>query len=268
MLKNIKHSGLTGHFSIKKESGTPFLFVHGMWGGSWQFVYWMDYAVKKVSSYAFNLRGHCGSMPNVKLGKVSVADYVEDVKNILRKIGPAILVGHSMGGLISQIVACEEKELVRGLVLVASAPPNSVPLRGSVLWRMWRPAYVGAIICGFPLKLHFRDACVLMLNEIVAKETVFKCFVPESGTAVKEIAFGRIKVDFTEIKCPTMMIVGKKDNITTVNMQRDLRNQCNPDNYIEYPDFGHMIMMEPKLKGSIKQKDPIKDIVEFAHTLS
>lgn len=77
----------------------PLLFVHGMHEWSWIFQKWLQVAADAGwDAYALNLRGHHDSKPTKKFGEVSIMDYVEDVEDVLRKIGPAILVGHSMGG--------------------------------------------------------------------------------------------------------------------------------------------------------------------------
>lgn len=58
----------------------------------------------------------------------ALADYVADVANILEEAGPALVVGHSMGGAIAQLLAIEHPDLVRGLVLINPVPASGVPL--------------------------------------------------------------------------------------------------------------------------------------------
>lgn len=111
-----------------RPRGVPLLFVHGMWGGSW---YWVNYMMAAAQAgwdaWAINLRGHHGSRPVPDLGRVSVLDYVQDVRDCLRGLGEVILVGHSMGGLIAQKVA--ESGGVRAAVALTSAAPRWIPTR-------------------------------------------------------------------------------------------------------------------------------------------
>ena len=75
-------------------------------------------------SWAVNLRGHHGSRPVTDLGRVSVSEYVEDVEDCLRQFGEAVVIGHSMGGLIAQKVA--EGGRVRAAVFATSAAPHGI----------------------------------------------------------------------------------------------------------------------------------------------
>jgi pimeloyl-ACP methyl ester carboxylesterase len=50
-------------------------------------------------------------------GSYRISDYVEDVLAVLRAEGPAILVGHSLGGVAAWTVAQRAPELVRGAFL-------------------------------------------------------------------------------------------------------------------------------------------------------
>lgn len=57
----------------------------------------------------------------------AMADDVEDVVATL-EIEHVILVGHSMGGKVAQIVAARNAPFLAGLVLVAPAPPRAMPV--------------------------------------------------------------------------------------------------------------------------------------------
>ena len=118
----------------------PLLLVHGMNGGSWYLENYLKAAAAEGwDAWAVNLRGHWGSRPVLDLGRVSVLDYVEDVRDCLRALGPSAVLGHSMGGLIAQKIA--EEGAVTAAVFLTSAPPRGiVVLRWGVLSRMWRYA--------------------------------------------------------------------------------------------------------------------------------
>ena len=92
-------------------------------GGSW----YLENHLKAAAAdgwdaWAINLRGHWGSRPVPDLGRVSVLEYVEDVRDCLRALGPAAVLGHSMGGLVAQKIA--EEGAVTAAVFLASAPPR------------------------------------------------------------------------------------------------------------------------------------------------
>jgi 3-oxoadipate enol-lactonase len=69
---------------------------------------------------ALDLRGHGDSdWP----GRYSFRLMRDDVVAFLDQLGPAILIGHSMGGGVAYIVASERPQLVRRLI-IEDAPPS------------------------------------------------------------------------------------------------------------------------------------------------
>lgn len=97
--------------ALESEQNTnrPIVFVHGATMGSWDFEeYFMPYFFEKgYNVYALNLRGHGDSGLNKDFNKVSLADFIQDVRHVVefvekRNQKEAILAGHSMGGAITQ----------------------------------------------------------------------------------------------------------------------------------------------------------------------
>jgi pimeloyl-ACP methyl ester carboxylesterase len=80
----------------------PLLFVHGLGHGSWCWEHWLDgVAAAGYPAYAVSLRGHAGS--SGRLGTARLSHYVDDVvRTALGLPRPAVLVGHSMGGLVAR----------------------------------------------------------------------------------------------------------------------------------------------------------------------
>ena len=84
---------------------TPLLFVHGAWHGAWCWTeHFLPYfSAKGYACYALNLRGHGRSSIKGSVRFVRIADYVADVEEVAARIpAPPVLVGHSMGGFITQ----------------------------------------------------------------------------------------------------------------------------------------------------------------------
>ncbi|MBI4635861.1 MAG: alpha/beta fold hydrolase [Candidatus Rokubacteria bacterium] len=226
-----------------RRRATPLLFVHGMWGGSWYLENYLRFAAKAGwDAWAVNLRGHHGSRPVGDLGRVSVADYVTDVADVLDRIGPAAVVGHSMGGLIAQLVA--HRSDVRAAVFMTSAAPRGiVVLRWPVLSRMWR--YLGAMIAARPFRTRDDDSRALLLNRLEAsvQATLLPRFVEESGRAARELAFGLIPVDATRVRCPTLVVGASRDRITPPAVQRRIARKYGAD-YLEAEGHAHMLSLE------------------------
>jgi pimeloyl-ACP methyl ester carboxylesterase len=96
-----------------------FLLVHGAWQGAWC---WREIIPRLESlghrAVAIDLPGH-GQDPTPR-NSIALRDYVEAVVRALDGIGePPLLVGHSMGGLISEVAEAVPHRL-RGLIYVSA----------------------------------------------------------------------------------------------------------------------------------------------------
>src|SRR4029453_5911413 len=111
-------------YPLKSGQPTPLLFIHGMMHGAWCWdVHFLDYfAHHGFAVHAVNLRGHGHSEGRERLRWSRIADYVENVANVVRQLpSRPILIGHSMGGFIIQKYL--EDHVAPGAVLLSSPPP-------------------------------------------------------------------------------------------------------------------------------------------------
>ena len=101
----------------------PILFVHGLAHGAWCWrEHWMPAAADRgFPTYAVSLRGHGDSGGRKRIGRTLMRHYVHDVMQTIAELPqPPVLVGHSMGALIAQLVA--DRYQPRGLALLTPAP--------------------------------------------------------------------------------------------------------------------------------------------------
>jgi len=105
-------------------SGPPLVMLHGG-SGRWQLYSGMlAELAERCHVYAPDLRGH-GKSGWVPWG-YTIQDYVEDIRAFLREVsGPAVLMGHSLGGIIAVATAKACPNLVRALI-VGDAPLDAV----------------------------------------------------------------------------------------------------------------------------------------------
>ena len=107
----------------------PLLFVHGLGHGAWCWEHWLQAAAEAGHpAYAVSLRGHGGSAGALRTARLS--DYVDDVVHTAASLPQrAVLVGHSMGGLVVQKALA--RYAAHAGVLVAPVPAH--PALGSLL---------------------------------------------------------------------------------------------------------------------------------------
>src|SRR5438445_4111360 len=103
--------------------------IHGMWGGPW---YWENYRrVFEAQGYrciATTLPYHDmdpQGVPDPRLGTASLLDYVDALALEIAQLDEKpIVMGHSLGGLLAQMLAA--RGLAKALVLLTPAAPAGV----------------------------------------------------------------------------------------------------------------------------------------------
>src|SRR5688572_21359937 len=88
--------------------GEPVLFLHGVTGSAATYR-WLELD----GAMRLDFRGHGAS--DWAPGSYRIADYVADAVSVLER--PAVLVGHSLGGVVAWCVAQSRPELVQAAFL-------------------------------------------------------------------------------------------------------------------------------------------------------
>jgi len=233
------------------------VMIHGMMGGAWCWdeyrSYFEDRGYKCVTP---TLRYHDvdpASPPHPHLGSTSLLDYAQDLTQEIEKLGERpILMGHSMGGLLAQIVG--SRGLAEALVLLTPAPPAGINmLRPTVIrafwsaqrqWGFWRK----------PLLLRFepmaRSALQLFTPE--DQRDIYGKFVHDSGRAAAEIGYwfldrrGASRVDESKITCPVLAVAGGQDGMMPHPVVRKVAEKYRAvSTYRMFADHSHQIISEP-----------------------
>lgn len=107
------------------ENRPPLLFVHGAYTGSWMWSKYIPHFIAKGwKCYVMNMRSHYKSRL-MDMTEITFEDYLEDIQEVIAECGvPPILIGFSMGGILSQKLA--ETADIAGLVLVDSSISREV----------------------------------------------------------------------------------------------------------------------------------------------
>jgi len=233
------------------------VMIHGMWGtGS----YWENFKGffegKGYRCVVPTLRFHDmdpNGVPDPRLGTTSLLDYAEDLEKLIRELdGIPILMGHSMGGLLAQILG--SRGLAKALILLTPASPRGIiALKASVIKSFWS----GLTTWGFwrkPFRQTFDEAVYSMLNQMPSEswKSIYDQFVYESGRAAFEIGFwlfdskGAARVDESGVTCPVLVIAGEKDRIVPVSVTRKVAEKYKAvSTYKEFSGHAHWVIGEP-----------------------
>lgn len=113
------------HWKDYGGSGTPVVMVHGLGGSiaNWDVI--GPRLATQARVVAVDLPGF-GMSPPAR--DWSVQTHANAIVEVIDHVGsPAVLIGNSLGGLISEMVASTRPDLVSGLVLISPATPPRLP---------------------------------------------------------------------------------------------------------------------------------------------
>ena len=101
-------------------TGVPVLMLHGATDSWRSYEPVLPHLPDDIRAVAVTMRGH-GDAPKPERG-YRVEDLAGDVVALMEELdlGPAVLVGHSMGSMVAQRIAIEAPERVLGLVLAGA----------------------------------------------------------------------------------------------------------------------------------------------------
>lgn len=196
-----------------------------------------------------------------ELGLTSTLDYADDIEALVRGLKePPILIGHSMGGLVAQMVAARLP--VRALVLLApSAPWGTLPTSA---WEIVsaQGLYFAGQFWNKPLRPEswIAETHALDLLPPGEREATFARFVPESGLATFEILHWAMDprratfVDARKIDCPVLCVAGEFDRVnpakTVASIARRYRER---GEYVEVKGASHWLIGEPGWQRTANQ---------------
>lgn len=236
------------------------VLIHGAFSAGWAMEGWAGEMAKR------GWQTHCPDLlhhdtpphgrPHPNLGRTSLIDYANDLAKKIKALPEKpVIVGHSMGGLLAQMLA--GRGLARAIVLLAPSPPWGVipSTEFEILSAVGMVATLGVFWDG-PIHPVYRVAADHTLNRLTREErrTTFARFVPESGRAVFEIMhsiwdFQRAsRVEPWTVKCPVLAIAGSADRVNSARTVQRIATRYREQGgstFRLYDGFSHWMLSEP-----------------------
>jgi alpha-beta hydrolase superfamily lysophospholipase len=245
---------------MEQQAG-DIVLIHGLWMTSLSWEHWVDrYRAKGYRVIARNWPGLDGDIEQLRrdpspIARLGLTEVVDHYEKIIRELdAPPIIMGHSFGGLITQIL------LDRGLgaagVAIATAPAKGVMfLPFSTLKvsfpALSHPANNHRALPLTPEQFHYAFANTISEEESLA---VYRRYAaPAPDHLLFQAAFANFnphaatKVDFTnDTRPPLLLIAGGKDHVSPpsvveANYNLQLRSDA-VTGYKEFPERTHFTL--------------------------
>lgn len=222
----------------------PILLLHGIFGRPALMEPWTRFFTD--AGFACHVPALPGRDPtdDAVLTRTGVAEMVDVALERYDAIGgPAIVVGHSMGGLLAQKVAAARDPLAA--VLLAPIPPGVLWPQASVL-----PHIVGllpTVLAGRPFLPSPDTMRKVPLNTLPGEEQdrLIPHLVRDSGRAFRELLVGApvTRVPATKVTCPVLCVSAGSDRNVAPWMSRRIATRYRARHQV-HPGLPHWIIAE------------------------
>lgn len=175
----------------------------------------------------------------------------DDVKYVLDSLGVTKidLLGVSQGGMISEYIAIKYPELVNKLVLTVTASrPNETINNVITSWinmakeERYKDIFIDTAEKSYTEKTLSKYRKYYNLVDAFIKLKNPDRFIIQANSCITHNAYSKL----SKIKCPTLIIGGKKDKIVGIESSIDIHNKIpNSEIYI-YNKYGHGLYEEAK----------------------
>jgi pimeloyl-ACP methyl ester carboxylesterase len=231
----------------------PLFCIHGMWATPATFARLktrFEAAGHTVIAPALPFHDRDPALPpSPEIGALTVEDYARFLEGEIAKLPePPVIIGHSMGGLLAQVVAARVAH--KGLVLLSTAAtattlvPGLATVRtmGGVMlkWGWWHS----------PTRIEEAPARWGIFNGVpddIARAE-FSALVWDSGRVLAEMTLPNVSstrattVNYALLDKPALVIVGTEDRITLPGISRaTARKLSGPIDYHELPGAPHWL---------------------------
>jgi pimeloyl-ACP methyl ester carboxylesterase len=248
------------------SDSTHVVLIHGTWGNGDSLA---------DARREFENRGHTVHTPTLryhdlplaegadKIAALSARDYADDVAALVESLdSPPLILGHSLGGLVAQLVAARTRHA--GLVAATPAPargifaayPSTLRVfsRHYLQWRPWtKPLY--------PVTWKVFRRYISNTTDETSARARFSELVCESGRVYCEMLFWFLdreratEVDFASVTTPVLAIGARRDRLVNRRVARATASRYPHGTYVEIPASDHLVLVGDALPVTMARID-------------
>ncbi|SOE02959.1 alpha/beta fold hydrolase [Blastococcus haudaquaticus] len=247
------------------------VLVHGLGGSHLNWDLFAPLIREHARVLAIDLPGFGRSEPGGR--RTSVHDNVEVLDRFLTEVAgtPAVLVGNSMGGMISILQTATAPDTVSGLVLLDAAVPGprraldplvavtfalyAVPMLGErfLALRRKRSTPLRQVrdmlrLCGVDpdaLPAHTIDRSIALIEQRQDVPAMDKAFLSAARSLLRLLVDPRsYRAAMASIRVPVLLVQGDEDRLVPVAAARDIARRHPGWRYLELPGVGHVPQLQ------------------------
>lgn len=192
--------------------------------------------------------------PHAGIASVGLDTVLDHYTAFIRQLPEKpILVGHSLGGLIVQLLL--QRDIAVAGVAIHPVPPQGVlTLKWSFYKATWRPLGLFSSVNETFLMTpdEWKYAFTNGMTEEEQLSSYEKYVIPESRRASRQALTGVGRVDFTRPHVPLLIMSGSEDNIIPASLNytnfKKYRTPGSVTDYREFPGRNHYVLGQPTWK--------------------
>jgi 3-oxoadipate enol-lactonase len=240
--------GRFGYEAAGDDGKTPVIFLHGIGGAARAWRSQIAAFSDRYRTVAWDMPGYGGSAP---LANVSIATLAGALQDFLRQIGAerAILVGHSIGGMIVQQWLVKHPRMAAAVVLAQTSPAFG-KAEGD-----WQKQFIEARLGPLDRGETMKSLAPTLVKELVGDdpdaggmEVARDCMgsVPEASYRAMMLALLGFdqRNALGDIAIPTLVLSGSKDRNAPAPMMAKMATYIPFSTYVELQGAGHLVNLE------------------------
>lgn len=237
-------NGLKIHVDERGDGDVALIFLH-YWGGSSRT--WKHAIARLAPRFHIIAIDHRGwGQSDAPADGYALADLAADAEGVIQTLNLKryVLVGHSMGGKVAQLMASRRPAGLAGLVLIAPSPPQPMTMpaearemmAGSYASRETIEAAIDNVLTAKPLSSEDREQ---VITDSLRGAPPAKIAWPRA-TSLEDIT-----AEVGAINVPTIVIAGELDRVDSPDLLKaELLSRVPQAVMHVLPGTGHLSMLE------------------------